>query len=247
MSFFKALGEFMMVATRAHAAWELETSNRILHDPKRLMILVLLRGPDLRLRTGRGGTDDGSGSCRRRSSSRCARRQEGLQPGLLLDRDLHRLDPHRAVRRSDHRLHRRRRRLHHRPGPDVGRHQGHPGRRHRPLPHLRQGDHGQRDPPQAGQRLGAAGRHLSDRRHRRRHRRRGDQPGALRDQPGAVRRVHHHHLLDHARRPRRLRHDRLPEGPQERVAGGRRPRRPRRRAPSSATCQRSCRPSTSRR
>ena len=45
MSFFKAWGEFMTVATRAHARWELETSNRILHDPKRLLALVLLVVP----------------------------------------------------------------------------------------------------------------------------------------------------------------------------------------------------------
>ncbi len=45
MSFFKSWGEFMTVATRAHAAWELETSNRILHDPKRLLLLVLLVVP----------------------------------------------------------------------------------------------------------------------------------------------------------------------------------------------------------
>ena len=35
----------MTVATRAHAAWELETSSRILHDPKRLLLLVLLVVP----------------------------------------------------------------------------------------------------------------------------------------------------------------------------------------------------------
>ncbi len=45
MSFFRAWGEFMMVATRAHAEWELETSNRIVNDPKRLLVLVLLVVP----------------------------------------------------------------------------------------------------------------------------------------------------------------------------------------------------------
>ena len=35
----------MMVATRAHAEWELETSNRIVHDPKRLLVLALLVVP----------------------------------------------------------------------------------------------------------------------------------------------------------------------------------------------------------
>jgi len=45
VGFFKAWGEFMMVATRAHAAWELETSNRIVNDPKRLLVLVLLVVP----------------------------------------------------------------------------------------------------------------------------------------------------------------------------------------------------------
>ena len=41
MSFFKNLGAFMMAATRAHADWELETSRRILGDPRRLVVLVL--------------------------------------------------------------------------------------------------------------------------------------------------------------------------------------------------------------
>jgi len=45
MSFFKQLGAFMMVATRAHAEWELETSHRILGDPKRIAILALLLIP----------------------------------------------------------------------------------------------------------------------------------------------------------------------------------------------------------
>jgi uncharacterized membrane protein YfcA len=45
MSFFKQLGAFMMVATRAHAEWELETSQRILGDPKRIAILALLLIP----------------------------------------------------------------------------------------------------------------------------------------------------------------------------------------------------------
>jgi len=45
VGFFKAWGEFMMVATRANAAWELETSNRIVNDPKRLLVLVLLVVP----------------------------------------------------------------------------------------------------------------------------------------------------------------------------------------------------------
>ena len=45
MSFFKAWGEFMMIATRAHAEWELETSRRIMGDPKRLLLLVLFIVP----------------------------------------------------------------------------------------------------------------------------------------------------------------------------------------------------------
>jgi hypothetical protein len=45
MNFFRAWGEFMMIATRAHAEWELETSNKILNDPKRLLLLVLLVVP----------------------------------------------------------------------------------------------------------------------------------------------------------------------------------------------------------
>ena len=42
VTFFKRLGEFMTVATRAHAAWELDTSRRILGDPKRMIIILLL-------------------------------------------------------------------------------------------------------------------------------------------------------------------------------------------------------------
>jgi uncharacterized membrane protein YfcA len=38
----KLWGEFMTVAARAHAAWELETSRRILGDPKRVLLLLLL-------------------------------------------------------------------------------------------------------------------------------------------------------------------------------------------------------------
>ena len=45
MSFFRAWGEFMMVATRAHAQWELETSNRIIKDPKRWLVLIVLVVP----------------------------------------------------------------------------------------------------------------------------------------------------------------------------------------------------------
>jgi len=45
VNFLKALGEFMMAATRAHAEWELETSNRIMGDPRRLLVLVLLAVP----------------------------------------------------------------------------------------------------------------------------------------------------------------------------------------------------------
>ena len=47
MSFFKTWGEFMIAATRAHAAWELETSNRVISDPKRLLVLILLVAPIL--------------------------------------------------------------------------------------------------------------------------------------------------------------------------------------------------------
>jgi uncharacterized membrane protein YfcA len=47
VSFFKTWGEFMIAATRAHAAWELETSNRVISDPKRLLVLILLVAPIL--------------------------------------------------------------------------------------------------------------------------------------------------------------------------------------------------------
>ena len=45
MKFFRIWGEFMTIATRAHARWEIETSNRMLHDPKRVLILILLVVP----------------------------------------------------------------------------------------------------------------------------------------------------------------------------------------------------------
>ncbi|MBU4101102.1 MAG: sulfite exporter TauE/SafE family protein [Proteobacteria bacterium] len=45
MNFFKHLGEFMMMGARAHAKWELNVSNTILRDKKRLIILGLLTIP----------------------------------------------------------------------------------------------------------------------------------------------------------------------------------------------------------
>ncbi|MDO9566020.1 MAG: sulfite exporter TauE/SafE family protein [Candidatus Desulfaltia sp.] len=45
MSFFKQLGCFMMMGARAHAKWELDVSNTILGDKKRLIILGLLTIP----------------------------------------------------------------------------------------------------------------------------------------------------------------------------------------------------------
>ena len=45
MRFFKAWGRFMTVAAQAHAAWELDTSRRILGDPKRVLLLLLLLLP----------------------------------------------------------------------------------------------------------------------------------------------------------------------------------------------------------
>lgn len=45
MNFFKHLGEFMMMGARAHAKWELNISNTILGDRKRLIILGLLTIP----------------------------------------------------------------------------------------------------------------------------------------------------------------------------------------------------------
>jgi len=45
MSFFKHLGSFMMMGARAHAKWELNVSNTILGDKKRLIILGLLTIP----------------------------------------------------------------------------------------------------------------------------------------------------------------------------------------------------------
>ncbi len=45
MNFFKHLGKFMMMGARAHAKWELNVSNTILGDKKRLIILGLLTIP----------------------------------------------------------------------------------------------------------------------------------------------------------------------------------------------------------
>jgi uncharacterized membrane protein YfcA len=42
MSLFRNWGQFMTAAAQAHAAWELDTSRRILGDPKRIVVLLLL-------------------------------------------------------------------------------------------------------------------------------------------------------------------------------------------------------------
>ena len=38
----RKLGQYMMLAARAHARWEIETANTILGDKKRIFILCLL-------------------------------------------------------------------------------------------------------------------------------------------------------------------------------------------------------------
>ena len=45
MSFFEHWGRFMTSAAQAHAAWELDISRRILGDPKRIVVLLLLLLP----------------------------------------------------------------------------------------------------------------------------------------------------------------------------------------------------------
>lgn len=45
MNIFKLFGEYMMMGARAHAKWELDVSNTILRDRKRLVILGLLLIP----------------------------------------------------------------------------------------------------------------------------------------------------------------------------------------------------------
>ncbi|MBW2615235.1 MAG: sulfite exporter TauE/SafE family protein [Deltaproteobacteria bacterium] len=45
MNFFRQWGEFMMMGARAHAKWELDMSNNILRDKKRMIILGLLTVP----------------------------------------------------------------------------------------------------------------------------------------------------------------------------------------------------------
>ena len=47
MKFFKQWGEFMMMGARAHAKWEIDVSNTILGDRKRMLILGLLTLPVL--------------------------------------------------------------------------------------------------------------------------------------------------------------------------------------------------------
>ncbi|MBW1887172.1 MAG: sulfite exporter TauE/SafE family protein, partial [Deltaproteobacteria bacterium] len=45
MNFFKQWGQFMMMGARAHAKWELDVSNTIMGDRKRMVILGLLTLP----------------------------------------------------------------------------------------------------------------------------------------------------------------------------------------------------------
>ncbi|HBF42971.1 MAG TPA: hypothetical protein DDW42_04955 [Desulfobacteraceae bacterium] len=45
MNFFRQWGKFMMIAARAHAKWELDVSNTILGDRKRIVILGILTVP----------------------------------------------------------------------------------------------------------------------------------------------------------------------------------------------------------
>jgi uncharacterized membrane protein YfcA len=45
MNFFKQWGRFMMLGAQAHARWELNVSNTILKDKKRLLILMLMLFP----------------------------------------------------------------------------------------------------------------------------------------------------------------------------------------------------------
>ena len=47
MKFFRNLGKFMMAGAVAHARWEMDVSNTILHDRKRLLLLALLIVPVL--------------------------------------------------------------------------------------------------------------------------------------------------------------------------------------------------------
>ena len=45
MKFLKQLGRFMMAGARYHAQWELDVSNRIFGDRRRLFVLLLLMLP----------------------------------------------------------------------------------------------------------------------------------------------------------------------------------------------------------
>ncbi len=45
VNIFRGMGEFMTAAARAHAAWELDVSRRVLGSPRRLIVLALLIVP----------------------------------------------------------------------------------------------------------------------------------------------------------------------------------------------------------
>ena len=47
MSFFRNLGQFMLHGARAHARWEIQVSNTILRDRRRMIILAILLLPVL--------------------------------------------------------------------------------------------------------------------------------------------------------------------------------------------------------
>ena len=191
MNFFKQLGNYMMLGARYQAQWELEVSNRIFGDRRRLFVLLLLMVPAVL--GGIAFADEVSGALPNMIGGKSA-----YTPSFYSTLHFPGLDRHRFDGRADHRLHRGRRRIHHRPGADERRHQGHSRGGHRPVPHFRQGHHGQRHPPQTRQYIGSPGAGVSDRRRRRRHARRVDQPDTVRTQPGYQRRLHHHMYSHHA-------------------------------------------------
>ncbi len=117
MSFFKAWGEFMMVANPRPRGLGALANKLDSARPQTVAVPGAAGGPDLRLRPGCGGSGDGSSRSSRRCAARCAGRQEGLQPGLLSAPGS--LSPRSSSGSvpADHRLHRRRWRLHHRARP----------------------------------------------------------------------------------------------------------------------------------
>ena len=170
MNFFKLWGSFMMQGAKAHAQWEIQMSANILGSRKRVAMLLMLLVPIILV--GIVFAEQMGGAIPDILGGKKAYSPAFYSTGIFIVSILIGMGAG-----PDHRLHRRRRRFHHRPGPDERRHQRHPGRWHGPVSHFRQGDHGQHHPPETGQCVRSAGRGFSHRCHYRGHRRRASSTG----------------------------------------------------------------------